>query len=512
MKRNKHLLVIFFVLFIFSVIRLNAEEVNEKKLQDKPNIIIITIDSLRADHLGCYGYYRDITPNIDKFSEEAVLFKDAISNGPSTHRSIPGVATAKFNINNLFIDLNNEYDDGREIAILNPNYPTLAQVLEKSGYVTYFISDFTPIFPIQGFSRGFDMFIQEGDNNPALLTQAALKWLTNNKELPFFMWIHYEGPHHPYSPNKAADITAPLKGKDKIIPFPKNRGEIYGVLRSSAQKEGEISLNYYRNNYDGKILMTDEQVGVFLKKIKQLGIYDDSLIILTADHGEEFGEHNFYTRHGHLLYYTLLRVPLIMKFPQNCFAGKIVNESVSLLDVAPTVLDVIKNKESGLDGETLLPIMNNSKKRNGEFIYSSAKFFNSVVWNKWQLIHNCFSPRLRHLILTFGGKVPKKIKDYELYNLADDPYEQKDLSESNIEIFNKLVKQLTQFEEEMNKNKIKMLQSFRGKHSHKSKDEAKKEAGVFNRTLPLFEAAPLENSKKEEELEAEKLRNLGYLQ
>ncbi len=482
MKKFVYLIVIFTVLANFNISRVNAEEINQTNLKDRPNIIIISIDSLRADHVGCYGYYRNTTPNIDAFGKDAVLFKYAFSNGPSTIRSISAFCSSKYNSKHFIVKFPGQNMD---IAILNPHYPTLPQLLKKEGYTTYFISDVSSIFYIKGFKKGFDAFTEIKGNASGGLTKTSLEWIGKNKKAPFFVWLHYYGPHHPYLPNKASEITVPLKEKDKILSFAKYAEEEFGVLPYYLREEGKSNLNYYINNYDGKILLTDEYIGSVLNEIKKLGFYNNSLIVITADHGEEFGEHNKYCGHGWSVYNALLHVPLLIKMPNQKFAGKVINENVSLLDVVPTILHILNVKKLDFDGETLLSIINNSEKRRSKFIYSSSGYFlTAIIYNEWKLIrYNQVSP-LRNIILNLFGN--KSLSGYRLYNLKNDPYEQKDLSGNNIKIFIKLRDALLTLEEEIDNERI-------------------------NKMLPVFREEANSDDNKDWNKEKEKLINLGYL-
>lgn len=455
MKRIKNRFIfatLFIVIISFYIYLIYVKILPKKSPHDDikefpktiPNVIIITIDTLRADHVGCYGYYRNTTPNIDNFSKDAVIFKNAVSQEPSTVGSMSSFITSKYSNTHILVKFP-VVDMG--FVILNRRYSTLGQILKREKYLTCFISDQPTMFYIKGLKKGFDTFIKT-DINPALVTTTALKWITDNKNKPFFIWMHYEGAHGPYYPNKAFELKTPLKTEDKIVPLGKDDSEIFGVIPTSAtqQQDTSNSLNYYINHYDGKILLTDEQIGVLLDGIKKLGLDKKSIIVVTSDHGEEFGEHDLYCSHGRLLYNTLLHVPLLIKFPSQAPVGKAINDTVGLIDVIPTVLDFLKIKEQGFDGETLVSLINN--KTESKCIFSGMGMLDQacVTYKGWKLIRRSNIPRINRMLLAKGDYISSILREYELYNLETDTYEQDDLSENKPEVLNELKDILRKFE------------------------------------------------------------------
>lgn len=496
MKTKAKLIFTGLFIFIFisichsepSLLRFTKQNGGGEESKQRPNVIIITIDTLRADHVGCYGYYRDTTPNIDKFSREAIIFKNAISQAPYTVASMASFITSKYSDAHTIV---NFPEDNLACVILNHRYLTLSQILKQKKYLTCFISDQRILFYIKGIKKGFDTFLKAQDNNPIFLTNLALNWISKNKDRPFFIWMHYLGPHHPYHPNKADSLRIPLKEKDKFVPFAKNTFEFFGAISASVRNEYDTnnSLNYYINNYDGKILLTDQQIGILLDEIKKLGLDKNSIIVITSDHGEEFGEHNLYCNHRQLLYNTLLHVPLLIKFPSQASAAKTIKETVGLIDVVPTILDILKLKKPEFDGETLLPLINNPRDKKtvkNRFIFSNAGLKSSVTYNEWKLIHDNSVNGILNRLSSLGVSIPARVKEYELYNLEIDKYEHMNLFKENSEIFNKLKNEITKFRE-------------------KNKDER------TNRAISLFRELDDEGYVTKSEEEVEKLKSLGYM-
>lgn len=300
----------------------------------RSNVFLITIDTLRADHIHCYGYGHIRTGALDSLANDGIRFANAFTPIPITNSSHASILTG------LLPSRHGVIDFGMPIA---PSARTLAEILKEQGYATASfvgstILDSKTLAP--GFDRGFDFY----DNFPTHLPKTssryvrlerrgmvvvrhAEKWLSRRSPgKPIFAWIHLYDPHDPYEP-----------------PPPYDR-------------------EYAGRPYDGEIAYADSALGSFLKFLKQEGIYDDSLIVVVGDHGEGLGEHGEET-HGILLYDATMRVPLIVKLARRWLAGQpqpiaprglVLNEQVRTLDILPTVLE-LENIEppERLDGASL---------------------------------------------------------------------------------------------------------------------------------------------------------------
>jgi arylsulfatase A-like enzyme len=286
------------------------------------NVIIIAVDTLRADHLGCYGYARNTSPNIDDFALDGVKFSSCYTPSPLTTPAFASVFTslppfkhgAKRNGLSIFDKIN-----------------TLAQYLKERGYYSgAFVSNWTLKKELTHLDRGFDTYTEIltkkrwfGVVNPEgkapEVNLEVFKWLYSHHGKKLFLFVHYTEPHEPYVYHKDFD-----RGFDRIDPahYPEgsNRKKI--------------------NKYDTEIGFVDFHIGQLIQKIKKYDLYENSLILFLADHGESFGEHGYFG-HGRRLYNSGLRVPLIVKFPGGEYGNKEVDRNVSLLDVAPTVLSLL---------------------------------------------------------------------------------------------------------------------------------------------------------------------------
>ena len=277
--------------------------------QSNQNVLLITVDTLRADRLGCYGYSRGATPNIDRLASQGVLFEEAIAQVPVTLPSHVSLLTSTFPPVNGVRD--NTY------FRLDPEALTLAEILQSAGYRTGAFVGAYVLDASFGLGQGFDVYDasmkaqEEGasgtfSERPASqVIDAFGAWLgETEEEKPFFAWVHLFDPHIPYAP--------PAPYRERFASSP----------------------------YDGEIAYTDEQVGVLLKKLDDRGLADNTVVALTADHGESLGEHGERT-HGFFVYDATLKVPLILSSPQSLPTGRSVSGQARLVDVLPTILDLV---------------------------------------------------------------------------------------------------------------------------------------------------------------------------
>jgi len=317
------------------------------------NVILISIDTLRSDRLGCYGHTGDLTPQIDRFREDAVLFRRMIAHAPSTMPSHASIFTSLIPSHH-----------GAFFSRPNPlpeSCITMAELLKTEGYRTVSFNDGGQLAAELGFDQGFDTYVcmpREVHNIHKFSkpVNAAFRWFHESGQQPFFLFLHTYHTHHPYTPNKRfldERITS-YKG-----PLPR---EINVQLLRDINKE-KISITredgaYILSLYEAEIEEMDHIFGRMVNRLKKNGIYDNSLIIFTSDHGEEMGEHGSWGWHSHSLFEELLRVPLIIKFPDNKFAGTLVEEQARSLDILPTILDVIDSPPPEiLEGKSLLPLI-----------------------------------------------------------------------------------------------------------------------------------------------------------
>jgi arylsulfatase A-like enzyme len=294
-----------------------------------PLAVIYLVDTLRADHTGPYGYTRRTTPELDALARDSVVFEYAIVHASWTKPSVASVLTSQLPARHRAVQLR----DG-----LDPAIPTLAQRLFERGFSTGASIANSVIYDAEaGFDPGFEVFAglhgeddRRGKATGAdVVVDAALAFLRGRAGLPTFLYVHTMDPHVPYTPPSPFDRmfephpTADHLGRDPRTDY-----------REPLDRERLIA------QYDGEIAFGDREFGRFVRELKAAGLYDDALIVFLADHGEEFRDHGRWL-HGRSLFDESIRVPLLVKFPGNRWAGRRVAQQVQGLDVMPTVLEAL---------------------------------------------------------------------------------------------------------------------------------------------------------------------------
>ena len=315
------------------------------------NVVLISIDSLRADHLGCYGYERLTSPVMDRLAAQSVRFATAYAPTSWTLPSHATMLTGRYPLSHGAV-----LRDRR----LSSATPTLATVLRGAGYTTGGFVSYEFLRRRYGFDAGFDYFDdfttelgteedQRSQPTGPLLNAQIIPWIERNAERPFFLFVHYFDVHYHYDPPPPYDtmFDPDYVGPD-LRQFTRNPAIHAGMPRRHLEQL--IAL------YDGEIRFTDRVVGEVIETIDRLGIGGRTLFIVTADHGEEFFEHGE-KAHGRTLYDEVLLVPLLMRWPDGFAAGHVVDVPVSLVDLAPTIYDLVGVAPSpGLEGRSLVPL------------------------------------------------------------------------------------------------------------------------------------------------------------
>lgn len=364
---------------IFNSFRSQMKPVNI----DEMNIILFTIDTLRADHLECYGYDWVKTPNINRLASEGILFEHNIVQAPLTLPSHSSILTGT---NPLYHGIR---DNGG--FYLDESHITLAEALKNREYST---GAFVAAFVLDsrwGLDQGFDYYFDNFDltkyktisldsvqrRGDEVLAE-AYKWLESNSQNKFFAWIHLYDPHTPYNPPE------PYKTQ--------YRGRRFGL-------------------YDGEIAYVDQLMGEFRRYMEEKNLLDKTLVIFTSDHGESLGEHKE-SAHGFFIYDSAIRVPLIIRFPEEKFKGSVITNQARSTDIMPTILNMLGEKSpENVQGLSLLPLILGKEARDELRAYSETY---------WPRYHYGWSDlkSLRKGQYKFID-APKP----ELYDILDDPGE-----------------------------------------------------------------------------------------
>ena len=304
------------------------------------NVLLISIDTLRKDHLSAYGYSRETSPEIDRFARQAAVFLSASSTAPLTVPSVTSIMTSTYYSEHQVRDNRSSYD-GR--------FPTLAEVLRANGYATAAFVGNAVLRPNRKLDSGFNVynaFLPSAEINRRLpernagqLNNAALAWLKAHSNQRFFLWLHYQDPHAPYAPPpevaRIFDPAAPSGKTLSVSPDESGAGGIPGY----AKLPGVFDPEVYNARYDSEIHFVDSKIGEVLNEVQNLGIAGRTLIVLTADHGESMGEGDHYYAHGHNVTPELTDVPLILSVPGMKPAQY--SQTVSTLDIAPTIARLV---------------------------------------------------------------------------------------------------------------------------------------------------------------------------
>ncbi|MGB2691461.1 MAG: sulfatase [Thermodesulfobacteriota bacterium] len=380
------IILLSFNVFMFGYKKLNSPE--------GPNIVLITIDTLRADHLGVYGHERNTSPSIDKLAEKGVLFENAISQASWT---LPSMASMHTSL----------YPSEAKTSSIKSNVRnellTLPEYMKNNFYNTIAVISNIVVSKVYGFSQGFNIFNQEhiaevNELSAELITNQAVEYISQNKDSKFFLWVHYFDPHHNYKNHTEYDYGDEYSGN-----LPDNLdNEHLNNIKSSLN---EHDLEYIRNIYDEEISYNDKYVGELIDAINNLGLAEDTVIILTSDHGEEFMERSK-LGHGGTLYQELIHVPLIIYDPLDASTmGKRVKEHVEIRSIAKTISELSGFEENPFEGINLL----NDEEISPENIVIAEVYGviegnkkETVIRNNWKLIDNLNS------------------QTFELYKIDDD--------------------------------------------------------------------------------------------
>lgn len=345
---------------------------------DRPNVIVYLIDALRADHLGCYGYDLPVSPHIDAFAEDAVLFERAQAQTSWTRASVASIFTG------LMAQVHSANDDD---DALSEKVVTIAEYLQNVGYQTAGMSANGNAGPALGFGQGFDVFRNLGPVRSEEVLAAASAWLDSmDPERPVFMWIHTVDPHAPYMPPD--DLRA--KFAPNVVDL--EIGSVNRVADLTGRPE-QVTPRLIADLvalYDAEIASDDRTFGVVMDELRRRNLFDNSLIIVVADHGEEFYDHGGWT-HGKTLYAEQLDIPLIVKFPGQ-HEGRRIHEIVQHVDILPTILREVGIKLSqNIQGRSVQVLMDDAGRQTWEnrsfsFLDLRGRTGSAVVDGRWKVI------------------------------------------------------------------------------------------------------------------------------
>ncbi|TET65722.1 MAG: hypothetical protein E3J56_15350 [Candidatus Aminicenantes bacterium] len=438
------------------------------------NVLFVVIDALRPDVVGCYGYPRNITPNIDKLAKEGVLFEDVYSCSNATDPSITSIFSGKYPQSHGIINHAGRVTQEEIVNFNNSGTILLSEILSQRGYATFAVD-----WLDRWHKRGFDFYFRDYEktrtrkirafirhNFPYLaktyskikklrkperkvphedaseVTDVAIKLIEENFRKDFFLFIHYWDTHTPYSsPEKFANklqkgIHSGLSLEELLRKIPKNSKfrEVFSDLMGDAMSADDVIARYL-----GAVNFVDSQIGRLTDSLHSLGIFDKTMIIITSDHGESLTEHEIYFDH-HGLYDVSLHVPLICHFPHFSSKTPKIRGLIQNVDILPTILDILEiNREPfHCDGRSFLPLMLGKKRRIRSSIYAEESFTErkmAVRTENYKYIE-AFSEEnavCRYCNVIHGGV-------RELYDLNRNPEETHNLVQEQLNLRRKLQK------------------------------------------------------------------------
>ena len=404
--------------------RLVSEKMVPVGREDHPNVILISIDTLRADHLSAYGYGQPTSSHLDQLSQEGVLFEQAYCQAVITTPSHATMLSSLYpRTHGLY------YNDGDQLA---PEVRTLAEILKEHGYSTAAAVGVKFLLPqFSGFGQGFDTFFpfpEAADlkaQRPAEeVTTLAKSWIEEHYREKFFLFVHYYDPHTPYLPSDP--YAALFYEGDPYDPSNHSLDAVDIDQRHDAGlADGVTDPAYPIALYDGEIAYTDDQIGELLDLLELLELDDSTMVIVVSDHGESFGEHGIYYDHW-TLYDETLRVPLIMRYPGYLPAGQRIPSLVEAgTDILPTVLELL-----GLpplpeaEGRSLVPLIDGREEpRSVIFGEMREALAVAIRTERYKFIlHRASSSS------SIFGQNPMVKGKRELYDLQHDPGELQNLS------------------------------------------------------------------------------------
>lgn len=386
-------------------------------------VILISCDTLRADRLGMYGYERDVSHNLDAFARQSVVFERAYATAPHTNPALSSLLTSRMP-DELGVS-------GGNRTLMPASVISLPEILAEAGIPSAaIVSNWAlrrpdPKLGDVGVAQGFAHYDDEMGNSAGLreghferiadaTTDAAIAWLEQhqNDTDRYFLWIHYQDPHGPYTPPERFRGLFTSEGPGGPLLQLGQTQEGYRQIPHYQIQNGERRADFYRNRYDEEIRFFDDEVGRLLAWLENHGVYEDTLVIFTADHGESLGEHQYWFTHEANLYDEEVRVPLVIRYPEGLPKPTGAN-LVGHLDILPSVLDAFGLPEAPARGISLIA---RTLPNDRIFPHSLHKLDSPHRWF-------ALTDERYRLVIPRAGP--------QLYDHREDPAEQRDLAAEN---------------------------------------------------------------------------------
>ena len=413
-KKYRTILLVSVILLLFLITAAGLIFFKSKIMPSArgPNIILIVIDCLRADHVGYFGYTRNTTPYLDELAKSGVVFKNAYSNAPWTKPSVVSMLTSL---------LPNEHGAVNYNDALPDEYVTLGEIMGKLGYETLFFNGGNPWIK-QKFNipQGFQIQYHAISRAEELTDNFLSVIRETNKK--FFAYLHYMDAHVPYHQNRYT-LMYTTSNNDDFVPGSITYSKVEQSMRSG--KLTAQAKEYLEALYDGQVRYVDMNIHRVMNFLKEQGLLDNTLIIITSDHGEEFWDHGNF-EHGHSLYNELLKVPLIITGRN--LTHKKIDDNIRLIDIAPTVVELAGQATTSYDfsGKSLMGLMEGKKEEEQRPVFAMGTFYNKEKFcyidsgNLKVTLNTGVQTGKLNRLLPGNQEKPEK----EFYNLDVDPLEE----------------------------------------------------------------------------------------
>lgn len=415
--------------------RFSGSTETEQDRLSPPNIAVISLCSVRPDHMSVYGYARQTTPHLQRLASDAIVFENAVSQWPKTTPAFATLLTGKFGHSTGVMRVT-------PLQHLGEEHKTLAEIFRENGYRTAaFVSSSALSRSTNIFQQGFDVVEETFRRKEPFLntTRLALTWIEANRDRPFVAWVHYNNAHQPYvapgaPPEKFVGDehywpgpSIPVNEIQELSlnvaldhPFRRQilRPDMGGARPQVVLPGKPLKHGYYVARYDAGILGADRMAGLFLQELRENGFFENTIIAVVGDHGESLGEHDYYFGHGRLPYDSSAKVPLIIRPPGGTDQKKI-DEPVAAFALGPTLLDMAGiQSPPEMEATSLVPRLKASQATSApNYVFSESGYqldYNLTVRDKeWKLL---FIPNPVDQALMTGNL-------YELYELSKDPQE-----------------------------------------------------------------------------------------
>ncbi len=415
-----------------------------------PDVVMLAIDTLRPDHLGCYGYTKPTSPGIDALAGESILFDQAIAAGIPTMPSFTTICTGLHPYRHGIVSHNSKRRLADHILLL-------PQLMKQRGYVTAACDNLV----VQGdgsgswFSRGYDYYsgflYKPFGNQSQQLTNRALSLLEEYENRPLFLFMHYWDPHTPYGPLPPYDTLhyTPGSGPVDMAAVRRIHPEYYDAFVGDMKLRHPDDYAYIVAQYDGEISQADAEVGRLVAALKAHGSWDNTIFILLSDHGECFGEGNFYFDH-HGLYDAVTHITCMMHIPGE--AGRRIGALVSTEDVVPTLQELAHLPQTPypLSGTSLLPLLHGEAHEVRPYVVSSEATRQASLalrTPEWKVIVPIVEDARGQPLPDFYGRA--RHPDPLLFNLHNDLAEQHNVSQEEPVQLTTMLRELERWRTEM---------------------------------------------------------------